>query len=222
MTTGPYRRLWSRIRDAVREHVHQAMGSVHPSHGIDHVTRVCALALEMAALEGADEDVVEAAAWLHDIGRQAEERSRGRICHAREGARQAAEILQGLGAPRPFIDQVVHCVASHRFRDEEHPATLEAKVLFDADKLDSIGAVGVGRAFLFAGEVGARLHNPGVDPDLHPDRGPEDTALREFTVKLKHVRHRLHTATARRKASGRHDFMVEFFHRLDDEVLGRR
>jgi len=102
------------------------------------------------------------------------------------------------------------------------PSTIEARVVYDADKLDSIGAVGLGRAFLFAGEVGARLHNPEVRPETCPSRGPEDSALREFLVKLRWVRDRLLTDAGRRMASGRHEFMLRFFEELDAEVKGER
>ena len=80
------------------------------------------------------------------------------------------------------------------------PETTEAKILFDADKLDSIGAVGIGRAFLFAGEVGARLHNK--DRDLSPTKPytKEDTAYREYMVKLRHSREKMLTKEGRRIA----------------------
>jgi uncharacterized protein len=173
-------------------------------------------------VEGARLEVVEPAALLHDIGRQAEEESGGKLCHAALGAEEAGELLERMGARDRLRDAIVHCVAVHRFRGEARPETLEARVLFDADKLDSIGAVGLGRAFLYAGEVGARLHNPEADPGACAPRGPEDSALREFLVKLRWVRDRMFTPAGRRIAEGRHAFMEAFFDQLDGEVKGER
>ena len=112
------------------------------------------------------------------------------------------------------------CVLTHRFRKARVPATIEAAVLHDADKLDAIGAIGVGRAFLFAGEVGAKAHNGDTDIRSTEAYSEEDTAYREYSVKLRHLKERMMTAEGLRIAGGRHDFMVEFFCRLDREHRG--
>jgi uncharacterized protein len=208
--------------ERVEAHARERMRLVRSSHGWDHVQRVRRLAVALAREEGARLEVVEPAALLHDIGRQAEEESGGTQCHARLGAEEARALLERLGVGEELGEAIVHCVAAHRFRGTDRPETLEARVLFDADKLDSIGAVGLGRAFLYAGEVGARLHNPEADPGSCPARGPEDSALREFLVKLRWVRDRMFTPAGRRLARDRHDFMVAFFDQLDREVSGER
>jgi uncharacterized protein len=86
--------------------------------------------------------------------------------------------------------------------------------------LDSIGAVGIGRAFLFAGEVGARLHNKEADIAKTKPYTREDTAFREFVVKLGRIKDRIHTAEGRRIAAERHRFMAAFFDRLHKETDG--
>jgi uncharacterized protein len=206
-----------RIEDRARELMKDAL----PSHGWDHVHRVRKLARRIAAAEGADRTVVELAAILHDIGRKEEDDSRGRVCHAEISADLARPILALEGFPDDLADHVCACILSHRFRKSRPPESLEARVLFDADKLDSIGAVGIGRAFLFAGEVGARLHNPGVDLEATSEYGSEDSAWREFSVKLRFVRDRMLTAEGRAIAEGRHRAMEEFFERLHRETEAR-
>jgi uncharacterized protein len=182
------------------------------------VWRLCE---KIGAREGADLEILELAAMLHDIGRGKEKASGGKVCHAAAGAQRAREILEQHGLPPETVERVTHCIASHRFRGEDcRPRSLEARVLFDADKLDALGAVGVGRAFLFAGEVGARLHNPEVDIEKTRSYSPEDTAFREFSVKLRKIRDRMLTGTGRRMAEDRHAFMVDFFERLHREVRG--
>ena len=132
------------------------------------------------------------------------------------------EILRRLGADPNCIRRVADCVRRHRYRGAARPVSREAKLLFDADKLDSLGAVGIGRAFLFAGEVGARLHNTPAAARRAQDYGPGDTAYREWLVKLRHLPGRLLTAAGRRMAADRAAFAAAFFERLDGEVAGER
>ncbi|OPZ34988.1 MAG: putative hydrolase [Spirochaetes bacterium ADurb.BinA120] len=202
------------------EYARERMQSVKPSHGWDHVERVMAFAERLALAEGADPFIVRLAAALHDIARAEEDASPGTLCHAEEGSREAYLFLRELGLDEGPSRHVADCVLTHRFRKARVPATVEAAVLHDADKLDAIGAIGVGRAFLFAGEVGAIVHNGDVDIRLTEDYSEEDTAYREYSVKLKHLKERMLTAEGRRLAEGRHDFMVEFFERLDREHRG--
>ncbi|MGD0783357.1 MAG: HD domain-containing protein, partial [Candidatus Aminicenantales bacterium] len=178
------------------------------------------LCLRIGRREKADLFVLTLAALLHDIGRADEDRSNGRRCHALAGAGRARKILANHGLPEDLTGRVVHCIAAHRYRKAVRPETLEARVLFDADKLDSIGAVGIGRAFLFAGEVGARLHDKDIDVEKTKPYTKDDTAYREFLVKLRHIRDRMTTAEGRRIARRRHAFMVGFFARLNRETTG--
>jgi len=208
--------LVSRIEAEARSFFRGARGS----HDWDHTERVLLLALRIGKKEKADLNVLRLAAILHDIGRAEEDRTNGRVCHSQRGAELAREILTRHGVDRRIASRVVHCIRTHRFRRKAAPRTLEAKVLYDADKLDSIGAVGIGRAFLFAGEVGARVHNKGADIAKTKPYTREDTAFREFVVKLSRIKDRIHTAEGRRIAAERHRFMVAFFDRLHKETDG--
>jgi len=198
------------------------MAAGRGSHGFDHVQRVLTLALRLGEESGADERVLALAALLHDVGRAEEDASGGATCHAAAGADRAREILRRHGADAALIRRVADCVRRHRYRGTDRPVSREAKLLFDADKLDSLGAVGVGRAFHFAGEVGARLHNSPAAARRARDYGPGDTAFREWLVKLRHLPGRLLTPAGRRLAADRAAFAASFFRRLDDEVAGRR
>jgi uncharacterized protein len=191
------------------------------SHDWDHTERVTRLSARIGRKEGADLGILSLAALLHDIGRGEEDRSGGKICHGRTGAAMAGKLLASHGLDPAAVRAVVHCIRTHRFRKRAVPQTIEAKVLFDADKLDSIGAVGIGRAFLFAGEVGARLHDKNIDVRKTKPYTREDTAYREFLVKLGRVKGRIFTREGRRIAAERHRFMVAFFDRLNRETDGR-
>lgn len=200
----------------------EKMKNLRASHGWDHVQRVYALSERIARAEGADIALVRLAALLHDIAREEEDRSGGGICHAEKGSLQAREFLMGRGLDGDRADQVAHCIITHRFRNNHVPQTPEARALYDADKLDSIGAIGIGRAFLFSGEVGAKLHNPDAEIEKTSAYSEEDTAYREFAVKLRFVKDRMLTDEGRRIAEERHEFMLLFFHQLDEEVRGLR
>jgi len=204
------------ISAIAREHFTDA----HASHRWDHTLRVYRLCQHIGEQEGADMEILKPAALLHDIARAREDRAKGSFCHAREGARMSEQILTELDMKPEKIRSIVHCIDAHRYRDERQPETLEAQVLFDADKLDSIGAIGVARAFLFAGETGARLHDKQVDPENTSPYTIEDTAYREFLVKLRWVKDRMMTPAAKKMAEDRHRFMVDFFERLNQEYDG--
>ena len=190
------------------------------AHDFDHVLRVLTLAEKIARAERADLRIVWAAALLHDVAR-AETAGTGR-CHAQAGADRAREILRGY--PLERVEAVAHAIAAHRFRQGLAPETLEAKVLFDADKLDAIGAVGVARAYVVGGQRNSRLW---ADVSLDYTEGdlpsPRDhTPAHEFVFKLSKLKDRLYTETGKAIAQERHVYMVTFFERLGQEVRGER
>jgi len=192
------------------------------SHDWEHTLRVHRLCLKIGPREGADMTTLEAAALLHDIGRIAQDQSNGSVCHAEKGAAMAADLLAGLDVEDTRRRNILHCIRSHRFRGEQCPETIEARVLFDADKLDAIGAVGVARAYLFAGELGACLHNPHLPVEEAEPYSRNDTGYREYVVKLSKIRKRMLTREGRRLAQQRHAFMAQFFDRFLDEYDGRQ
>ena len=93
-------------------------------------------------------------------------------------------------------------------------------MLFDADNIDSIGAVGVGRDYMFAGENGAKFHDPDVDIETTEEYSRDDTAYREFLINLSKIKDRIITKEGRRIAKGRDKYMVAFFDRVNKEVKG--
>ncbi|MEA4862937.1 MAG: HD domain-containing protein [Victivallaceae bacterium] len=196
----------------VRRHFADADGC----HDLDHTLRVLRNAAALiAALPEADAAAVRMAALLHDIGRAVG----GGRNHAVTGAELAAVWLDEAGAPPELAAKVVSAIARHRFRGNgETPVTVEDKILYDADKLDSLGAAGIGRAFLFAGRCGARLHNTEEEALAGAPYGREDTAYREYLVKLRHLPGRMFTGEGRRLAADRMRVMEAFFAELTRET----
>ncbi len=212
----------SDLIDVLEIRAKERFAGARGSHGWDHVQRVYGLCQLIGHEENCDMTVLLASALLHDIGRYECDNGNGVKCHAKVGAKMAEEILKEENADPDFTGQVTHCILTHRFRSDHNPQSIEAKVLFDADKLDSIGSVGIARAFLFSGEIGARLDDPDVKPDDVEPFGPDDTARYEFSTKLLRVKGRMYTKTGKKIAEGRDRFMREFFKRLDDEISGLR
>ena len=123
------------------------------AHNMDHVMRVYNLCINLAKYQKAiNLEILKIAAFLHDIARVKEDQDdSGKIDHAVLGAEMAVKILRDLRYPEKKIELIRHCIISHRFRGEKEPKTIEAKILFDADKLDIIGAIGIARSFMIAG-----------------------------------------------------------------------
>jgi uncharacterized protein len=194
------------------------------AHDFEHVLRVLRLAERIGRAEGADMEVLRAAVLLHDVARVAEDQ--GGPCHAEAGAQRARQILAD--HPRVKVEAVAEAIAAHRFRGSHLPETLEAKVLYDADKLDAIGAIGVARAYAIAGRHGQRLwasvSSALTERSVQEARGDildtQHTPVHEHVFKLSRLRDSLFTPTARAIAAERHRYMAEFFDRLGREVNG--
>lgn len=196
------------------------------AHDFDHVWRVTQLAMRLAAAEGADAAVVRLAALLHDVPvPEAATAVEVRRTHHLAAADYARELLAGRGLGTEAVANVVHCIETHRFRDQSRqPQSLEAKCLYDADKLDSIGAIGIARAFAYAGAYDARLWTEAwtsTPADDAKPKGAAYTPVHEYVYKLRRILATLHTMSARRIGAERHRFMLAFFDRLDAEMLGR-
>jgi uncharacterized protein len=198
-----------------------------PVHGFDHVLRVYFMAERLARAEGADLEIVRAAALLHDAGDglPADENDQAlRQAHHHASADFAARALAAEGWSGERTSAVQHCIRSHRFRDDrETPQTLEAQVLFDADKLDAIGAIGVARALAFAVRRGQPVYAPPSEQFLLTGQvlpGEPHSAYHEYCFKLAKLKDRIFTPTARLIAGQRHQQMVDFFERLADEAQG--
>ena len=193
-------------------------------HDWTHVERVLNLVLHIGKEEGADLNILTIACLLHDIGRKEEMKSKGKFCHAEKGAEIAAKILQKYKIDQDLIDNIIHCIISHRYRNQYIPETIEAKVLFDSDKIDSIGAVGVGRDFLFSGYLKNAMYT-GNEKKIVRDKKDmayteEDTAVLEYEFKLKNIKDKILTKTGKRIAKERSDFMDSYFKRFWEEVKG--
>lgn len=215
----PFTREEELLLQRVFSHVEKTLEGAPSCHDLAHTLRVFTHAkklLEMEKTGRANAFAVHLAALLHDIARPREMEAKGKLCHAELGGKLVPEILRELGCrDEELIKKTANAVARHRFRGKNKPENEIDKILYDADKLDSIGAVGIGRAFHFAGRVGAALHNTKEEALESPPYGKGDTAYREYLVKLQYVPERMLTESGRLLARERKEFMDEFFRRMD-------
>ncbi len=191
-------------------------------HDVDHTLRVLRNAEKIAdELPEANIQIVRIAALLHDIARPEEMARKGAVCHAELGVDKAEAILEEYDCSELLIPKICECIRSHRFRGNgPAPESIEAKIIFDADKLDSIGAVGIGRAFHFAGRENARVHNTEEEALNSSPYSREDSAYREYLVKLRLLESRMLTKPGKKLAVERSEFMHLFFRQLNREVFG--
>jgi uncharacterized protein len=194
-------------------------------HGFEHVLRVYRMAEYLAAKEGADIEIVRAAALLHDARGSSSGEGGEREGHHEISAQFAAKVLADEGWPQERIEAVQHCIRTHRFRSTKIPETIEAQVLFDADKLDAIGAIGAVRAVAYAvlgGQPPYAQPSESFLKTFERELGEPHSAYHEFLFKLSKIKDRLYTRTGKTLAEARHQFLDDFFEQLWAEVQGER
>ncbi|MBT7706367.1 HD domain-containing protein [archaeon] len=207
--------FFDKLREEVLCHFESGTG-----HGFDHVDRVYNSVLHILTTEDADADIVRAAALLHDIARTKEENGDAN-CHAEEGSLMCVGILKSAGFPEDKIDKVAYAIKVHRYSGRIVPETIEAKILQDADRLDALGALTVGRVFEFAGKTKIPTYDPEEDNSLEYKSNDDDSCIGHFHRKtLKITPDKFHTKTAQEIAKGRYEFVKEFVDRYVKEWNG--
>ncbi|MDI3496490.1 MAG: uncharacterized protein PWQ35_511 [Patescibacteria group bacterium] len=223
---------FQKIKEIVEQILNQEKDS---AHDIDHVMRVYNLALTIAKTENkVDMDVLQSGALLHDIGCAKESNdSRGKTDHAVIGAKMAKPILENLGFSDDKIKHIQECILTHRYRTNNKPKTIEAKIIHDADKLESAGAIGIARAFTWIGKHQAKIYKK-VDniEDYIKENMTEGKINGRIIDKSKHsvqinyetkdkfLLDNLYTESSRKIGKERLAYFKGFLERLDKEVKG--
>lgn len=189
------------------------------AHDKEHIYRVLYMALEIARTEeNVDTDILICACLLHDIGRR-EQFENPKLCHAQEGAKKAYEFLMSHGYPEDFAKQVRHCIEAHRYRKKNLPESIEAKILFDADKIDVAGDIGIARALIYKGQVSEPLYTLGPDGGISDGTGDaQPSFFQEYKFKLENIYSRFFTKRGMEIAKKRQTNAISFYNDLLAEV----
>ncbi len=197
------------------------------SHDYDHIVRVMALADTIQAREGGDLPTIWAAVALHDIG-QERERGHGGD-HALIGAEMAEDLLTNTQFPQHSISSVQQAIREHRMTESVVPHTVEGRILYDADKIDCLGAIGIGRLYCITGRYNQKIYStlpPDIVEPVEPlvvrelRRRPDYSPSIEFQLLFGNLPERMTTETGRLLAQERYVYMKHFFIRLQGEVEG--
>ncbi|WP_434766354.1 HD domain-containing protein [Pseudomonas triticicola] len=187
------------------------------AHDLAHLQRVWHTAGTLHATEGGDLEVLLAAVLLHDCV-SVEKNSPLRSQASRLAAEKASFVLKEMHWPNEKISNVAHAIEAHSFSANITPLTLEAKIVQDADRLDSLGMLGVARTFYIAGRMGSAIYDP-QDPEAQ-HREYDDTrfCLDHFQTKLLHLAEGFQTATGQRLAWVRHQRLKDFMEQFKEEI----
>lgn len=195
----------------------ETLAEADAAHDIAHIQRVVANAKRLAQGEGANLTIVVPAAWLHDcvvVNKNSPDRRRASTM----AAERAGEFLRAEGFPRAFIPPIEHAIAAHSFSANITPETTEAKVVQDADRLDSIGAIGVARCLLTGVSFGASLYDPADPWAENRELNDKAYSVDHFPVKLFKLADMMQTPAGRKEALRRTEFMQSWLNQLKSEI----
>lgn len=188
-------------------------------HDKEHVYRVLYVALDIADNEKkVDYDVLITACLLHDIARK-EQLENPNLCHAVVGAVKAYNFLKEKGFDVNFADKVAECIRTHRYRGNNYPNSIEGKILFDADKIDATGTLGIARTLCYTGKLGEPLYSlnqEGKVLDGSMDKSP--SFLQEYKFKLENIYSRFYTQRGKDIAKRRQNIAVSFYENMCQEL----
>ncbi len=206
-------RLWE---PKFEKFVHVQM-TPDPAHDMAHIRRVVHNARRFAQAEGAQLEVVLPAAWLHDCVLMPKN-SLQRPYASQLAADTAVSFLRQQGYPEQYLGGIAHAIVAHSFSAKITPATLEAKVVQDADRIDAIGAIGIARCFALGGMLARPLYAE-ADPFCEY-RSPDDhaTSLDHFYTKLLTLVDTMQTEIGWREAYGRTQFIQQYLAQLEQEI----
>jgi uncharacterized protein len=211
-----------RILEGAEQYVRHELGGDSSGHDWWHIERVRRTAIHIAQVENADRFVCELAALLHDV---ADEKLAG---SEEAGMRKVRDWLSKEQVEEADAAHVLEIIATMSFKGGKGTPmrTLEGQVVQDADRLDALGAVGIGRTFAYSGAKGQLMYDPNLPAresmTKEQYRNEKSTAINHFPEKLFKLKERMNTAYARQLAEDRHRFMEEFVSRFLEEWEGKR
>lgn len=194
----------------------------HPSHedvahDVRHIRRVVRLAKSLAQKENARTEIVIPAAWLHDCV-LLPKHDPHRASASSWAAQKAIEFLNTIQYPSQYLEAIFHAIEAHSFRANICPQTIEAMVVQDADRLDSLGAIGIARVFAVSGQLHQAFYDECEPFPLHRQADDAYGVLDHFYVKLFKIANTLTTQAGRQEGVHRTQFMERFLTQFRTEL----
>lgn len=201
-----------------KEHIYQLLSGESSGHDWWHTYRVWKNTIYIGKREKANLFVAQLAALLHDIGDWKFHSGDETV-----GPRLAREWLTQLSVKDKVVEHVCMIILNINFKgtpiEDKSVLTLEGMVVQDADRLDAIGAIGIGRTFAYGGHKGREMYNPNLPHQqfttFEEYKNNTSPTINHFYEKLLHLKDMMNTKTARQIALQRHAFMqkylVQFF-----------
>lgn len=189
--------------DAIRSYAHQLFHNDHTGHDYYHMKRVAHMARQLAIDEEGDLFICEAAGWLHDVGDRKLFNDPLRVLE------NMNDFLNSIGLNEDSKREINHVISTISFSGGKTPTTLAGKIVQDADRLDAIGAIGIARTFHYGGANNQLIYKPD-DPN---------TSIQHFYDKLLKLKEGIHTASARKIAEERHNWLLEFLDQFHKEWI---
>lgn len=207
--------------------IKEMFSSESSGHDIHHLHRVLSLALHLQEKEGGDRLVIGVSALLHDVHRLMEKES-GVYCPPVDSLPTVEKLLKEIDFPKEYITKVLHSIEYHEeygfTKDGKTVKDIETLVLQDADNIDAIGAVGIGRTFAFGGAHGVSMWVPEVpfNEDIYDASKKDLSTIHHFYSKLFKLEENMNTKTAKSMAKERTDFMRKFVEQFISEWKGEK
>jgi uncharacterized protein len=196
----------------VARHIKARFASESSGHDWHHIHRVWKLSRQIGTQEGANQEVVELAALVHDIADWKFHDGDDTM-----GPREAERLLTEEGASADLIKLVVEIVATISYKGAgvmTAMKSLEGQCVQDADRLDAIGAIGIARCFAYGGHAGRLMYDPDEPPVMHATaeayKASKGHSLNHFYEKLFLLKDRMNTETGKKMAEARHRFMAQY------------
>ena len=207
------------INDAI-EFVRNTFKNDHSGHDYFHTLRVYKMATRIAEQENADLTIVQLAALLHDV----DDIKLSPETHANKD--RAVAFLREHSISEEMIKTICGIIGEISFKGSDSivPETIESKCVQDADRLDAIGAIGIARAFAYGGSHNRVIHDPEIKPAIHMNAGEYQnhisTTVNHFYEKLFQLKELMNTATAKKIARQRENYMKSYISEFLDEWDG--
>ena len=206
--------LYNRLLEITTKHI----PTDDPSHDLEHIKRVVAMAKYIATKEGANLDIVIPAAFFHDLVTYQKNDPRNKFA-TEESAKLAQEILEFESLiPTDKIPAVTACILECSWSKGLPPSSLESQVLQDADRLEATGAISLMRTFSSGGQMKRPLYS--VEDPFREKGIPVgiNCSLDLLYQRLFEVPNRLNTHTGKEVAKRRHEFLKQFENELKLEL----